>query len=255
MARKCIFCGGQADSHEHVWPKWILAISPTRKQDSIRGHTGERHIFIHGPNAELKTRHVCRTKCNNGWMSKLETAAKAAMMPLILDKPTTVSTHDQGIIINWMIKTIMVAEYTGPVDRRQFRPGDRNLVMEHWADLLAVPAIASAWLCRYVGHRYSTFLGGVQLGADDKDPTGGVVYTFTIGKLAMQFLTIRPKHNRPVRVPLRSGPWDRALLDIWPVRAPVSWPPPLSLGDSGNMSLERLMTRVGRGSLQAPFRI
>jgi hypothetical protein len=33
-----------------------------------------------------------------------------------------------------MIKTVMVAESTGPVQRRYFIPGERRVMLEHWSD-------------------------------------------------------------------------------------------------------------------------
>jgi hypothetical protein len=249
MARTCIFCGGRADSHEHVWPKWILALG--EQGHAIQGHTGSKPFLIHGPNAELKTRHVCRVRCNNGWMSRLEARTSPVMTPLILDQASTLTEKECAVIARWMFKTAMVSERTSPKENWYFSADERTAMMNG----SGIPLLATAWIGRYDG-RWSPFTGGVVLGADEKDTPTGVAYTITVGRLAMQLVAVRQIDDRLVVVRSNRGPWRGALRQVWPFVEPVNWPPPIGFDDtSGITGLRWLLARFNRKNLPLPFPI
>jgi hypothetical protein len=68
MPELCLFCDSSSGSREHLWPKWIherVDFGPL-KMDRYKS----AQIIIPDPQITVKT--VCE-KCNNGWMSDLET--------------------------------------------------------------------------------------------------------------------------------------------------------------------------------------
>lgn len=251
MARSCMFCDGRVNSREHVWPQWILKLGD--RHHTIRGGTAERLIRIPGPHAELMVRQVCRHRCNNGWMSALEARAQKVMLPLILDGVGAPSHAERQLIVQWILKTTMVFEFLGPAARRYFTPRDRQSMMTD----LHIPPNTSAWLGRY-GGTWGIMTGGLEIGPDGSEtlPPGGIAYTFTIGKLALQLITVRQTDEGVPRVRLKPGPWSHTLVEIWPLTpAPAFWPPPLTVDDGNEVTLRGLLERFGTNQLTPPFLI
>src|SRR6266446_3035138 len=73
----------------------------------------------------------------------------------------------------------------------------------------------------------------------------GHVSTFNFGQLVIQVLAHRPGEIRiGNRLPVRAGPWQDSLLQIWPMASTgIIWPPAL-------MSTTTLRTLVHRFSLR-----
>ncbi len=89
MTKTCIYCGSKAGSKEHVFPKWL--------RDDYEGFgTLEYHEHMDAvPRIKRNVRKlnivvdsVCKTECNNGWMSVLQNDTKPLLKSL-LDNPTT----------------------------------------------------------------------------------------------------------------------------------------------------------------------
>jgi hypothetical protein len=245
-----MFCGGVVNSREDAWPKWILEIN--NKEHPIGGYRGGvTPTFIHGPNATLKVRHVCKFKCNNGWMSVLENNAKAVFTPLIVDVPTDLNPVRQAITAVWTVKTAMVFEFLTPKGTPHFyTDNERKALMEK----RAIPDDTIVWIGRYDG-LYSPTTAGVEIG-DTKNPKGaavGLYKTITIGRLALQVLTLRREDDRPIRLRTNPGAWSASLFQIWPTMSSVHWPPPLSFSDHGNRTLRSLYERFWVGAPDHPI--
>jgi hypothetical protein len=184
-------------------------------------------------------------------MSRLEVSAQSVMLPRILGEPGRISEAQQTILTQWIAKTLMVIEYTGPAGRRYFTQDERTSLMEK----AAIPELTSAWIGRYAGSGWHLFTAGVELGDDLGDRPGGIAYTIVAGQLAMQLITVRQTDERLVRVRVNPGPWPSALLPIWPLAAPVDWPPRLSFEDVGHLALRKLLDRFNGRPLSPPFPI
>jgi hypothetical protein len=182
-------------------------------------------------------------------MSRLEVEAQRAMLPRILGDPGQISETEQGIITQWIVKTLMVMEFTGTPDRRYFTQEDRTRLMEN----RSIPLLTKAWAGHYTGEGWNLFTAGVQLGDEPKGPPGGVAYTIIAGQLAMQLTTVRQTDARLVRVRVNPGPWRSALIPIWPPAGRSDWPPTVSFSDSGNLTLRRLLDRFNGRPLDLPF--
>src|SRR5437762_1049748 len=72
--RVCIFCGGPANSREHVFAKRLCARARATTLTVMAGLYTQNEGIRHRPEHLLDAvtvRHVCRV-CNNGWMNDLE---------------------------------------------------------------------------------------------------------------------------------------------------------------------------------------
>jgi hypothetical protein len=127
MANPCLFCGASGAStlsNEHVIPQWLLehlelpaddqmfqgvASSATDTLvDSPRIHSSFN--FVQG--------HVCK-ECNNGWMSRLEAAAKPILTSLIEQERTldSLKPEEANIVGKWVIKTAYMISWASPLKR------------------------------------------------------------------------------------------------------------------------------------------
>jgi len=116
-AGKCIFCGSGGLSKEHIWASWLHELtgktedSHFLRRDRLQPRTGIQLIEdrkFQGSLTSRKRRCVCREHCNGGWMSGIESRAKAAMAPAILGQSISLSSEDQRAIAAWLtLKTII----------------------------------------------------------------------------------------------------------------------------------------------------
>ncbi len=124
----CIFCQGTGLSREHIWPQWASKYIPASDSGSHVRHTivssaanpwipesHEKQNF-QGDVKTVKIRVVCRKHCNNGWMSRLESAVKPILTPMLLDESIVLSPDDQRTLAAWITMKLMVAEFTRPTD-------------------------------------------------------------------------------------------------------------------------------------------
>ena len=126
----CIFCGGTPLSAEHVWPKWISRVMPSMSVVSC--HSSAEAVRVHsrlpyhfspvtkgkqtrpGPLTSRKLRVVCK-KCNNGWMSALQQAARPLLLKLMTNREwTAVDNSDETTLLKWMTMFGIVAEHLNP---------------------------------------------------------------------------------------------------------------------------------------------
>lgn len=120
--KACIFCGTSllskkskvhGKSDEHIVPKWLMKhlgiretiITPMRMDtQTSRVIDAHRH-----PLSQFVSGRVC-AKCNNGWMSELETATKPILKRL-MDDPVQVAvlpSDERMSLARWSIKTVAV---------------------------------------------------------------------------------------------------------------------------------------------------
>ena len=99
----CIFCGKGGMTKQHVWPDWLKLAVPRSfaRHSQIYTHMDLQSVdrplvsspivkSKQGDPAVKKVRKVCKS-CNSGWMSRLETAAKPVLTPIIRGKNATLS--------------------------------------------------------------------------------------------------------------------------------------------------------------------
>jgi hypothetical protein len=120
---KCIF-SEPSHSHkpldrEHVWGKWLRPFVRTNLnkhhlQSRTIGRPGtldvtERTLRAGDPLLS-HVRVVCK-RCNSGWLSEIQNAAKQPLIPLIEGRRTVLSGSAQDIIAVWCAMATVTAEY------------------------------------------------------------------------------------------------------------------------------------------------
>jgi hypothetical protein len=110
--RTCIFCGGGPLSNEHAWQRWLVQELLT-PGSVIRMRWGSAQGLTHvdAKGLEVKVRRAC-VGCNTGWMSKMERAVKAVLLPLVRGQVNQLAHADQQFVATWAQKTAMMLQFT-----------------------------------------------------------------------------------------------------------------------------------------------
>jgi hypothetical protein len=86
------------------------SLQGTEYSDRLEG----KIIKMPGQLGDWQIKCVCggtNATCNNGWMRKIEDAARPILIPLILGQQTRISHDDQSIISTWAVLKSMIADY------------------------------------------------------------------------------------------------------------------------------------------------
>lgn len=125
----CVFCGGPANSVEHVIPRWI-------NKSVLEGNPGisQTQVILDADGSPIRTVPqafgetvvgcVCTT-CNNGWMNDLETSVSPFLPPLVLGTGQFVVVLDeqqQADLAAWVLKTVMMFSQTLPNEHHSTIP-------------------------------------------------------------------------------------------------------------------------------------
>ena len=159
VARTCFFCGRRGSlSKEHVWPRWIQKYVDTPEPTRSSRTTGFYHegdtITIEpdritpprqGSVLTFKVRIVCE-RCNNGWMSKLESQAKPILRSLISDEAAVIEAAAAATLATWAVKTAWMNEHLNSEDSPTTTVSMRAKLMRH-----LLPPYSLVWLARHNG--------------------------------------------------------------------------------------------------------
>ncbi len=142
--RSCIFCLSRRDlTGEHIFPVWLgkaLGPSATRVGEQQFTRDGSVVRSYTAPGFSQKSNVVCK-RCNNVWMSQLESSVKPVLEPLALGKwPVTLSRQDCVRLAAWVLKTVAVFETAQPT-QAVVPPSHRR----HLAGTSTPPLRAQVW--------------------------------------------------------------------------------------------------------------
>jgi hypothetical protein len=112
----CIFCGSSEKlTKEHIFPAWL--------QRYLGIGTQELNIVFYSENPQTMhstvygrhlNRNVCR-KCNNEWMSQLESAVGPLLKDMLEDRISRILTDDEIHFIGlWIFKTALTLHNANP---------------------------------------------------------------------------------------------------------------------------------------------
>jgi len=180
-------------------------------------------------------------------MNDLEKAVRHYMGPMLHGVSINLAREQQELITAWIVKTAMVLEATEP-KRPPFYTQDERDAMRLRS---AVPVRSLVWLGRFAGSQLLADAIDIKLNVDGVPKVAdGYIATFIMGQFLAQILTAHyPFHynNKPMRIHLLDGPWDRTLVDIWPTRISADWPPSLAFSKSGFPFYSSLLDRWKMG--------
>lgn len=237
LAKSCFWCGTQGDlTKEHVWPRWMVPYA-----HDLQGHHAEAVFKVgrsnegawstteqstrskQGSQLTAKVREVCR-RCNNGWMSELEQAAKPLLLRLMSPPPLGALSLDptqSALIASWALKGAWMRELTSrgtPTATRQMRSYLGSTGMP--------PPGARVWIAQHQGQlRWDTRSASVDLLHQDRpldrsESRRLLLCTLTFAGLALLSRTVSGA-GIPEQIP-NPEYW----LALWPVKEAVVWPPP-----------------------------
>src|SRR5579862_8405719 len=103
---ECIFCTNAANSEEDIWPQWILRRVKTLQP--IRRQIGNAPARL-TKSRRIKVKTVC-DKCNNQWMSRLETENLAIIGSLLDNHKSVLNKSQQESLTVWAVKTAMALD-------------------------------------------------------------------------------------------------------------------------------------------------
>lgn len=243
----CIFCGASNVTKQHVWPDWLKSVIPHEGSEHTHlitridlSMSGEIHISpeIHptrGPIGARKIRKIC-SKCNSGWMSRLESNSKPLLAQMILGERIVLNPSEQEILARWTMMTAIVAEFTD-VKTQAITPQDRISLMNSCA-----PASKwRVWIGRYSGKEWTqrryrhwgALMGALIEGQKVlfSKTCNMQTSTFVLGSLLIHAT------SSSVLSSAELDPFDTStsasLLSIWPPHPNnVEWPPPKIISDS-----------------------
>ena len=242
----CAFCGKPGKmTKQHIWPNWLkrirtpvatshtqvmgefLTFSPGSRRPPYRAQTHQGHA------GSRKIKNVCQT-CNNGWMSRIEEAAKDAALPLILDQECSLTPNHQRELARWFTLMTMMSEFTDPMTAA-LRRDDRRFLTDH----LDPPPIFKMWIGRYIGRHpeqhWCRHTGmSMSLTADgSNDPSRCNTQTTTIvlGALCIHTYSSTVDPDFP-------GYMGAPIIQVWPVSdETIGWPPVIGLSDEKIIAL------------------
>lgn len=215
----CLFCQADATlTAEHVIPEWArehLQDDPTDVGTHIRQaiHIGTNEVVTNSYEAvaaSAKTRCVC-ARCNNGWMSDLESKAKPLLGDLIDGRPRAFTETQREIVATWFVKTAFV-------QGAKFPPSlPRGFYHQLYRDRLPSED-TRVWLFAvarrnqtYIDYRHIYTYPSDEQRPDVPNAFSSVVSVGRIGAFVLGWTGRRP----PCRELMSR--WGEALIAVWPI--------------------------------------
>jgi hypothetical protein len=231
--KPCIFCGAPADSKEDLFPRWILKRVKTGVP--LYRQIGEDPPTI-TDDQEVRLPCVC-SKCNNTWMSRMETTVSRTLGPMIEDIAFTLDRQNQQTLTEWALKCAMIND-TGAPHPRFFTDAECH----GFRQKRTIPDRTLAWVARFTGRSLDS--NGVDFTLieplSQELLVRGHVYNIMVGHVVIQVLSWHPEPahaHKIIRFRSADGPWDSLTAQIWPIeKKNVPWPPPLSLSTARDVT-------------------
>jgi hypothetical protein len=221
----CVFCGGPRVTNEHVFPQWLNRYLPPGRLQQIeqtRYGPGEYDITRLHIGLDFRIRKVC-ARCNNGWLSRLETESVDILDPLISSlKMQLLPLAAQRQIALWATKTAMM------VDNTQVDPILPTMKLARMRSHRAIPGGTRIWIgaCAELYPLVTNHTVRIDLENLEKNGErfpGGFYAPMKIGHLCL-YVYFPMGDNLVIQLAPRH---HLGLARIWPRRASdLPWPPP-----------------------------
>lgn len=117
MADRCIFCDYEGDDFdpEHWIPQWLSRALEGKHKGIVHNLPGRAQFTSN--KFEMTVKHVCKA-CNGGWMSDIETRAKAHVLPMIVgDYTKHLSKQGFSEVVRWCYLKVLSLEIGRPDDQ------------------------------------------------------------------------------------------------------------------------------------------
>lgn len=226
VMKPCIFCDKPADSKEDLFPRWILSRVDTGQP--LSRQLGNAPPVVTN-DQEVRLPCVCQ-KCNNTWMSGMETTVKKFMGAMIEDLSIPLDRQNQQNLAQWAVKCAMVID-TVDVHPRFFTQAECHTFKQQ----RTIPNRTELFAARFTGRRLDS--NGSNFTVTEPNIgelfARGHVHNVMVGHVVLQVLSWRPEPQHEGKISgirAADGPWDRVTIQVWPIQKKVvNWPPPISL--------------------------
>jgi hypothetical protein len=243
-----MFCGlTDKLTREHLWPEWlrergILSDHDVEHLQGSEAPADEWERRWKAPDATQTGRIVCKP-CNTGWMSRLEGTVANLLEPMMLGIPRTLDIAEQDTIALWAAKMTAVWESINPrvnaVSEAEYRH------IHRWR---SPPPGWRVWIAAYGGTTWNTYHWKHPLRllpAETHHADRGPVRAEEVNAHLSTFLCKRyvfqtfGAFTLDVRQPaaLHERHFAPYVRSVWPVTAPVRWPPDATLDDDAFTTL------------------
>lgn len=254
---RCIFCGGGGLTKEHIWSEWTWPYFNAPKAENhsqgfyevplsdLSKPIRDEVIRRQGDVQNFRLRVVCK-KCNNEWMSGVDSQAKGILAPMMAGNQTTLDAGKQRILATWFALKCMVLEFRDGIEFVSTPQSDRDFLLESqcppirgW-DIWVGKAIGPLWnkFC----YRVSGTFVSVPL-YDKIDRSNSSVpkntQTVSLGIGSVFFYGLQSTYG-DFNVPPK---FHERLIKIWPLGPPVDWPPKTSFTDQEGFLASTSMAR------------
>jgi hypothetical protein len=180
---------------------------------------------------------ICQ-RCNNGWLSDLETQLSAVLKPMVQGVPTRLSQRHQALVTRWALKTAALMDHSAS-RRFQLLPHDLFPALLEGHTTKRPPPLTEAHIGYLPDAHFTvelTVTSSRDVPLDPLSPDVARQYwigdyiafriVLSVGKVFIEVTGTNV--DAPVRLP-RPPAFKDALLPIWPSTDAVEWPPPNGL--------------------------
>lgn len=234
-------------SEEHLWSSWMAPLLPQGQAlqhveyaEKFRGRVSlgnPTYRTKHGSAATKRYKVVCK-RCNETWMSGMETMAKPRLIPLIKGQPTLLNDRDRQMVADWIMLKVLIAEHTAYSDFPA-EPLYSKEDYEYFMLLRQLPFGVRIWIGHHTGTKWKSAIFGHSAGIlpphvpppePPMPPKNTHAITLGIGSLLIHVLMTTAE---PVYSWLTMGSLVPPFRLLWPLTPEdIRWLPLHSLTDA-----------------------
>jgi hypothetical protein len=195
----------------------------------ITGHIKRRKQYIH-----ITTDRLC-TRCNNGWMARLEDVAKPILAPMMHGTAVSLDPLEQLIIGTWLFKTAVMydlhsEQYGKTVRPCYFEKSEHRLLMQTGRFNTSYQLFAGEYRGTQIGFLQEDHSGITVVERDTltpvSDPVRVYAFTLAIKRLILQISCVKIEDGSFY---IRDFTNHYVQLSVTP--GAVTWPPPKPMGE------------------------
>lgn len=181
--RLCMFCGQSGVTREHVWPSWLHTIfSDCGTTHVVHSERPSGNRIYHDSLLSTTVKIVC-SKCNNGWMSRLEQDSMNILSGMIQGIKSQLDIRNQKLVSLWCIKTGIILDHISSPSVIPMKHGELIFLNRRPIDYCHI------WVtsCTVTEPPFSHYLQPLAPKIEDK-VFSAYLQTFRIGEFTAQIL-------------------------------------------------------------------
>jgi hypothetical protein len=237
MKRPCIFCQQfRKLTEEHLWSDWIGRLFGEKEEYTVQRRLPDGQLRQWETVGLNQAATVVCEKCNNEWMSRIETETKPVICDLMkYGYPLSFLPIGIATLAAFTFKNAIISDHIHRERKPFFSVSDCVLFMNK----LRIPDGVQMWMASSGSDRFGGVYHSYKFKIDA--PPGPLrdveflCFTWSAGYLVLQVLAPRWKRHARRREPLPTlspdEKWGSVSVRFWPKDGgPVAWNPTYDLG-------------------------